>query len=697
MIWLQPENIILNWRPENYSSEFTELDKFLSTNAVFQLGQYFKVFIPYQEEINVKNKWMPFQAKNQIDLTKHRGIENKRISNLPGEAIIIGKWFHERLPVMYWSEAIFGEGCYLLDDVIVLIPKSDLEFAWIAEELEAEYVQLQIRRSVSNRHSVFLPPRINIEMLLNLRIKHISNTEESKKKSENKSKLFARSLNDKIAHDSALNEVKFTFLTGATFEERLTQFEEYLLQQNFIDHNKAFFIEWTDNDKTVNSYMARPLRGVNVKAINRGPIEFQSDNEIHTTWRKWIDSIDDVNFKILNIGSNLDGIPSFVNENTIKYLISDDDFKMINGIVIPSYETYLDIIQILSENNILSNHEKIFYEKNDISNWITNHSLSELLTIIYSPVIAIKILRDDTVVGAYLLYFIVDDDNKSTIKSILNGYGIELSKIAKQISSFVSEAAKRESLRRLSSVMHRLNGPTGRAANGIQDIITFLAKNPEIGNRLIPDDNLAKSRASMCDEPYERHNFISRVKDIYSAIEDIKKVSYQVRRLRLVQGDLDKRPIEVTSLIEQSLASIDHIIPGLRIEKYLGPELFVDINMEVITAALEEVLSNACREMKEHSVAQPAIKILIEKNKGSIKFRIIDNGLPVNSNLIENPFDEDASTYARSGRGSGLGLTIVRETFLRHAGNCKLYENQNNDGSRIPGVTFEATLPEYIS
>ena len=133
---------------------------------------------------------------------------------------------------------------------------------------------------------------------------------------------------------------------------------------------------------------------------------------------------------------------------------------------------------------------------------------------------------------------------------------------------------------------------------------------------------------------------------------------------------------------------------SLRIDTDKG-EVFALGNAEILNEAFSEVLNNACRELKEQDVTQPVITIRAWSTDGVVRITIRDNALPADGLLISNPFDEDASTYAKQGRGSGLGLAIVRETFRTHGGSCRLFENRGEDGARVAGVTFDASLPLF--
>jgi signal transduction histidine kinase len=175
-------------------------------------------------------------------------------------------------------------------------------------------------------------------------------------------------------------------------------------------------------------------------------------------------------------------------------------------------------------------------------------------------------------------------------------------------------------------------------------------------------------------------------------IEDVRRVAYQVKRLKRVQGELPHREFDLVNLLHGRVHACTEGHVGLDVIVDLPGTLRINGNEESIREALEEVLHNACREMAENRVAKPALTLRSWIDGSRAWFSIEDNGLPTGANLMRDPFEEDASTYARKGRGSGLGLAIVRETFAAHGGTCSLTENYDPDGQRVPGVTFTANL-----
>jgi hypothetical protein len=97
----------------------------------------------------------------------------------------------------------------------------------------------------------------------------------------------------------------------------------------------------------------------------------------------------------------------------------------------------------------------------------------------------------------------------------------------------IDDAAKRESLRRMSDIMHRLNGPTGRIVSALEDINKYLDLNIEIANSLVPDEATVQKRLSMKRKEKSDYTLRARMNNIDSAINEIRDLSYKIKRLNM--------------------------------------------------------------------------------------------------------------------------------------------------------------------
>jgi signal transduction histidine kinase len=332
-------------------------------------------------------------------------------------------------------------------------------------------------------------------------------------------------------------------------------------------------------------------------------------------------------------------------------------------------------------------------QRHEVQRFDAEQILFEWARRVYRPVLALKVWRGESIVGAYLLFG--EDQTRDYVAeySKLDDAGIALADVLRPQTDLLEDVTRSESLRRLSWVMHQLNGPVGRAKSALEDVIEFLNDHPDLARMFVPNDEKARRRASMPgNAPLDRQTLNARLQDAMKAVADVRKIAYQVRRLRRVQGDLPKSLLDLSQLLQDRSHSCREQLPRLNVECDELAEISVFANTDSIREAIDEVLSNSCRELRERCVDDPKLIVRCWSQGDTAWISITDNALPETVRLIFDPFEEDASTYAASGRGTGLGLAIVRETFRAHGGSCSLTENFTEEG-RAAGITFVGSLP----
>jgi signal transduction histidine kinase len=210
---------------------------------------------------------------------------------------------------------------------------------------------------------------------------------------------------------------------------------------------------------------------------------------------------------------------------------------------------------------------------------------------------------------------------------------------------------------------------------------------------LVPDPETALRVAKMAKQPVECYQMMSRLEVALQAIQDLRRVNYQIRQLRRVQGDLSLVECDIEAILNEEIRRARDSMPGVLITLLSETGTTLVADPQFLKEAFQEVFNNSLRELRARKTDNPAIEVHLRREPHQIHVKISDNGLPPLNNLIDQPFEEDASTYATQGQGSGLGLTMVREIMLRHGGSCSLRANVDDEGARLPGVTFLAILP----
>ncbi len=675
----------------------------------------------------------------------------REIIIFPSEAIIlrVKPAYHPgRDSIFYWNEDLYQGGGASARINTVLQPAGNEPIAWLIHELKSDYVKTQINRITLGR----IYNSISNAELLNIKIKIPEQNEQ-----EQLSKKIIESTRSEILFDIAAHrlskekeEIPSFFITGATFEERKIQFEKYLLELPSINQDAIFFVESSTPDKITDLFMVRPLGDKQVvRHLNVTP---QEDGEVNKAWRDWYqDNSSGQKYRIFNSFASAYALPAYIMAKMIDYTGQQKSVKILTkgsvpiflyGAILPSFHYYRDIVEpyiaqeridrdtldislITSWIDIQKNAGKTksdFFVKNNfndlvnyinqflkssqpsIINWLESKGEGKIKTeiqrafdsihCIYSPVLAVKIFKEDKVAGVYLLSVQPASlSEQDTINTKLQSIGIRLSESLGQAKKVLDEAARSESLRRLSTVMHQINGPLGRIKQVIEDVEAFLESNGDISTSLVPSREVAENRSDMTDEPLEHFTLESRFSDLVSATDSIRNLVYKIRRLKTVHGELKFKDIDMKDLILATINEIKGQLPNLKTEELItAEEVKCHIDYEIIYFSIVEVLNNAVRELKENNIEHPVITIHLNKDNEVAILEIIDNALAIDNTIINRPFDEGKTKY-RGGKGTGLGLTVVRDAFKRHNGSCELFENRDKHNERIPGVTFMAKIP----
>lgn len=152
---------------------------------------------------------------------------------------------------------------------------------------------------------------------------------------------------------------------------------------------------------------------------------------------------------------------------------------------------------------------------------------------------------------------------------------------------------------------------------------------------------------------------------------------------------LERQPENLTQLIEQSLKAIQAKVlgKGLHISMEIPAELpLVNIDYHRISQVLRNLLNNAII----HTPIGGSITVSAKQAGGEISVNVTDTGEGIPANEIPNMFERfyrvDKSR-ARTGGGSGLGLTIAKRLIEAHNGTISV---QSESGK---GSSFTFTIP----
>ena len=118
----------------------------------------------------------------------------------------------------------------------------------------------------------------------------------------------------------------------------------------------------------------------------------------------------------------------------------------------------------------------------------------------------------------------------------------------------------------------------------------------------------------------------------------------------------------------------------------------------LLNRALANLLNNAIK----HTPPGGFVELRLTRSSSNLLFEIADSGSGVSENERKHLFDRFYRTYESrktAVKGSGLGLTIVREILLLHNSDIALKDNVLNEETSIPGkaqgTVFYFSLQSY--
>jgi two-component system nitrogen regulation sensor histidine kinase NtrY len=142
-------------------------------------------------------------------------------------------------------------------------------------------------------------------------------------------------------------------------------------------------------------------------------------------------------------------------------------------------------------------------------------------------------------------------------------------------------------------------------------------------------------------------------------------------------------PTDLQQLVNDSLALYNGLLPDVRFERRLGPDMpQVRVDPEQMRRVLINLVDNAIEAMNRSGTI--TIEALHDAKESLVRLVVADDGPGIPEGEREKLF---LPYYSTKGRGSGLGLAIVRRIVAEHGGSIDVTEN-------VPkGTRFTIELP----
>ena len=150
---------------------------------------------------------------------------------------------------------------------------------------------------------------------------------------------------------------------------------------------------------------------------------------------------------------------------------------------------------------------------------------------------------------------------------------------------------------------------------------------------------------------------------------------------------LDKKPIDLHAVIDESLALVAHDMRARQIEATVdlsSNPCVINGDQVLLQQVLVNLVMNAMDAMAETPPARRRITIRSEVRAADVEVSVRDTGTGLPADIIGTLFTPFVTTKAH---GLGIGLTIARTIVDAHGGTIDAHNNPEG------GATFTVTLP----
>lgn len=179
----------------------------------------------------------------------------------------------------------------------------------------------------------------------------------------------------------------------------------------------------------------------------------------------------------------------------------------------------------------------------------------------------------------------------------------------------------------------------------------------------------------------ERDELIRHIYDDSSWLLNMVENLLSVTRIHNDATSVKKSLEAVEEVVEEAVSRLKKRIPDANILVSV-PQEFLMIPMDAIL--IEQVLINLLENALVHANSKLPIELKITANKTAVIFYVIDYGVGIQKNKINEIFDgipQNEAHTADSHKGMGIGLSICKTIILAHKGN--IWADNHNTGAEF--------------
>ncbi|MEI7811637.1 MAG: ATP-binding protein [Ignavibacteria bacterium] len=188
----------------------------------------------------------------------------------------------------------------------------------------------------------------------------------------------------------------------------------------------------------------------------------------------------------------------------------------------------------------------------------------------------------------------------------------------------------------------------------------------------------------------ERAEYLNYIYE--SSQNQLRMVNYLLDWARLQSGKIKIEPQRLKSrtIVDNCISALtgNAIRKNIQISSRVPEDMFIYADENLITQAITNLLSNAIK----FTEVNKSIEVIANRfKKGFYEFIFKDEGIGISEENKRKIFQFDqkfTSDGTRGEKGSGLGLTLVKEIIEKHGGDIWFYSELNH------GSEFHFIIPE---
>ena len=211
----------------------------------------------------------------------------------------------------------------------------------------------------------------------------------------------------------------------------------------------------------------------------------------------------------------------------------------------------------------------------------------------------------------------------------------------------------------------------GRISHQINNTLQGLWGNAEMGFLEVEEDNLLKARFN-------------------NILNGLKQVFILNKQLTCISKTFNTEPkiFDLNTVIVKCIHKYHDLIKiyGINVERHFDIKVIVKCDSKYLTDILDNILLNAIQGLHDNNQEHKVLEIYITHIGRNAQVIIIDNGIGMETEVVEKVFQKGFTTKER---GNGMGLYIVNRLAQEIGATINLKSEKGK------GTVVAITLPQY--